>query len=57
MWGVVNHISSLKISTSCTTALKNITDTLVFAPSIPNIIDRRAQLFLALSSFPTTTVQ
>ena len=58
MWGgVVTHFSAQKGSTSCTTDLKNIPLTLGLTPSLPKIINRCAQLFLALSRFPTTTGQ
>ena len=57
MTGVVTHIPDLKISTACTTALKNIPNTLVFAPSLTNIIDHHTQLFLTFYRLPTTAGQ
>ena len=56
MQGVITHVSAPKMSTACTTALKNIPETLGFAPSIPKILDIRAQLFLDFRRFPTTVV-
>ena len=57
MWGVSTHVSDLKSNTSCTTALKNIPDTLGLAPSHPMILDRLAQLFRAFFKLPTTPGQ
>ena len=49
----ITHISNPKISTTCTTALKNIFDTLGFTPYLPKIIDNHTFLFLTLFRFPT----
>ena len=57
MRGVITHISDPKISTAFTTALKNIPDTLRFAPSLHNIIDNLTHLFLTLCRLPTKSGQ
>ena len=46
MQGVIIHVSDLKRSTNCTTALKNTPDTLGYDPSLPKILDNCTQLFL-----------
>ena len=51
------HISDPIISTVCTTALKNIPDTLGFDPSLHKIIDKCAKFFLRLCRFLTNSVQ
>ena len=51
------HVSDPIRSTVCTTALKNIPDTLGFAPSICKINDNRTKLFLELCRFLTNSVQ
>ena len=55
--GVITHVYAPKIRTVCTTALKNIPDTLGLYPSLPGILDRRSQLFRAFLRFPTTAGQ
>ena len=55
MWGVVTHVSDPKINTACTTALKNIPNTVGFTSSLLNILDNCAQLLLALRRFRTTS--
>ena len=57
MRGVITHVYSPKISSACTTSLKNILNTLEFAPFLPKIIDRCAQLLLAFHRFTTTYIQ
>ena len=57
MRGFITHISDPKRSTACTTALKNILDTLGFAPSLPKIIDNRTYLVLKLCRFLTNSGQ
>ena len=54
MQWVIIPISDHKIITAHTTVLKNIPDTLSFAPSHPPILNNRAKIFLALRKFPTT---
>ena len=55
--GVIIHISDPKIITSCTISLKNIPDTLCFAPYLRKIINNCAQRFLTLFRFPTNSGQ
>ena len=57
MWGVITHISDPKLSTACTTALKNTPNTLGFSPYICKIIYNRTHIFLALCRFPTNSGQ
>ena len=57
MKGFINHAYDPKRSTNCTTSLKNIPDTLGFTPSLPNILNNRAQLFLSFRRFTTTAFQ
>ena len=55
--GVIVHVSNPIRSTVCTTDLKNISDTLGFAPSLRKIIKNRDQLFLKSCRFPTNSGQ
>ena len=57
MRGVITHVSDLNISTACTTALKNIPETLGMSPSHPRIIYRRTQIFRDFMMFPATDGQ
>ena len=57
MRGFIIHVSDPKMSTSCTTALKNTPDTLGLSPSLNKIIDNRAQIFLTFHRLPATTGQ
>ena len=54
---VINHISSQKISTACTTDFKNTPDTLGFTPSLLKILNRRSQIFLYFHRLPTNVEQ
>ena len=54
MRGVSTHIYNPKSNTACTTALKNIPDTLRWAPSCHMILVSRAHLFRVFSKFTTT---
>ena len=51
MWGFIIHVSNPIRNTACTAALKNIPDTLWFAPYFRKIINNCAQLFLKLFRF------
>ena len=57
MRGFINHAYDPKRSTNYTTSLKNIPETLGFTPSLPNILNNRAQLFLSFRRFTTTAFQ
>ena len=57
MWGVTTQVSDLKISTACTTALKNKPDTLRAAPSRLRMCIILLQTALAWDKFITNTGQ
>ena len=57
MCGAITHIYDPKINIACTTALKNISNTLDFAPTLIKIIDNRNYLFLTLCRFLTNSGQ
>ena len=57
MRGIITHVSNMKRSNACTTALKNIPDTLGMDPYLPSIISSRAQIFRDFRGFPTTAYQ
>ena len=51
MQGVIIHVSIPKRSTACTTALKNIPNTLGFAPYLHKIINNHTDVFMILPSY------
>ena len=57
MQGVSNHVSDPKSSTVCTTAFKNIPETLGLSTSRTRILVLRYQLFQNFLRFPTTAGQ
>ena len=57
MWGDRTYVSDLNSSNACTTALKNIPDTLGLEPSCPRILASRSQIIRTFLSFPTTAGQ
>ena len=57
MQGVIIYAPAPKTRTACATALNNIPDTLGLSPSLPIISIRKAHIFPALHTFPTTASQ
>ena len=55
--GVISHVSDPKKITACTPPLNNIPYTIGFSPSLPKILDKRSQLFLAFRRSPSTASQ
>ena len=55
--GISTHISAQISSTYCTTALNNVPDTLLSAPSLLKILASLPQLFRALTRFLATAGQ
>ena len=57
MRGVINHVFKPKISTDCTTTLKNTPKTLGLAPSCPRILVSWAKISHAFFRLPTNAGQ
>ena len=51
------NVSAPNSSTCCTTALKNVPDTLLSAPYLLKILASRPKLFHTFTSFPATSGQ